>query len=74
MAPQSYRSTKVFSRRNWYKVLRGIQTPLSFQPQATKTKQHQTMARTGIAQGANKGHVTEQRERAARPSRSKGVS
>ena len=32
------------------------------------------MARSGIAKGANKGHVTEQREVAARPSRSKGVS
>eukprot|EP00581_Thalassiosira_minuscula_P018087 CAMPEP_0183711556 /NCGR_PEP_ID=MMETSP0737-20130205/7033_1 /TAXON_ID=385413 /ORGANISM="Thalassiosira miniscula, Strain CCMP1093" /LENGTH=106 /DNA_ID=CAMNT_0025940099 /DNA_START=55 /DNA_END=375 /DNA_ORIENTATION=+ len=30
------------------------------------------MARSGIAQGANKGHITEQRERAPRPSQSKG--
>ena len=32
------------------------------------------MARSGLAKGANKGHITETRERAARPSRSKGVS
>ena len=32
------------------------------------------MARSGLAKGANKGHITEQRERAPRPSRSKGVS
>ena len=32
------------------------------------------MARNGLAQGANKGHVTEQRARKARPSQSKGVS
>eukprot|EP00970_Alexandrium_tamarense_P012624 scaffold3010_cov198-Alexandrium_tamarense.AAC.8 len=30
------------------------------------------MARSGFAKGANKGHITEQKERAARPSQSKG--
>ncbi|KAL3795836.1 hypothetical protein ACHAW5_008887 [Stephanodiscus triporus] len=30
------------------------------------------MARSGLAKGANKGHITEQRERAPRPSRTKG--
>ena len=32
------------------------------------------MTRSGLAKGANKGHITEQRERVARPSQSKGVS
>jgi hypothetical protein len=32
------------------------------------------MAKSGLAKGANKGHITETRERAARPSQSKGVS
>ncbi|KAL3764144.1 hypothetical protein ACHAWU_003956 [Discostella pseudostelligera] len=30
------------------------------------------MTRSGLAKGANKGHITEQKERVARPSRSKG--
>ncbi len=32
------------------------------------------MTRSGLAKGANKGHITEKRERIARPSQSKGVS
>ena len=45
------------------------------EPQLTITKKLiGTMARTGFAQGVNKGHVNTQKERAARPSRSKGVS
>ena len=30
------------------------------------------MAKSGLAKGANKGHITETRERAARPSQSRG--
>lgn len=33
-----------------------------------------TMAKNGLAKGANKGYITETRERAARPSSSRGVS
>lgn len=40
----------------------------------TYPPKYSTMARSGLAKGANKGHITEQRERAPRPSRSKGVS
>jgi hypothetical protein len=32
------------------------------------------MAKSGLAKGANKGHITDAKERAARPSQSKGVS
>lgn len=32
------------------------------------------MAKSGLAKGANKGHITDAKERVARPSQSKGVS